>query len=314
MRTAAAPWSWSRPRARGSTSPPTAFRYERPDVVQFYAARAGTARATTASPPTSSCPRPSLLSAGWIAELHTSGGMQVEIRCPAVTDDAAAVRAAILGELASRGPIGGPLAERPRPPRADPAAAADRRRIAGRTRSTTTASRRAADGLDRRASVQAPRLHRASAAALLPRPRLRRVELVYVLDSTEQSDELAAKARELFALYGLPFRVVNLTSGGGFAAANNHGIAVSRAKRLLLLNSDVIPDRPGWSGTLSAFYDAAERIGALGPKLLYEDDSLQHAGLYFHGRPARRSGRTRTASRACTAASGRRTSRARSRR
>jgi GT2 family glycosyltransferase len=36
---------------------------------------------------------------------------------------------------------------------------------------------------------------------------------------------------------------------------------------------------------MSEFYDATDGIGALGPKLLYEDDSLQHAGLYFHRAP-----------------------------
>jgi GT2 family glycosyltransferase len=33
---------------------------------------------------------------------------------------------------------------------------------------------------------------------------------------------------------------------------------------------------------MRSFYDATARIGALGPKMLYEDDSLQHAGMYFH--------------------------------
>ena len=33
------------------------------------------------------------------------------------------------------------------------------------------------------------------------------------------------------------------------------------------------------------FYDATPDIGALGPKLLYEDDSIQHAGMYFHQLP-----------------------------
>ena len=51
---------------------------------------------------------------------------------------------------------------------------------------------------------------------------------------------------------------------------------------LLLLNSDVVPDRPGWLATMRAFYESQENVGALGAKLLYEDDSLQHAGLYFH--------------------------------
>jgi GT2 family glycosyltransferase len=32
---------------------------------------------------------------------------------------------------------------------------------------------------------------------------------------------------------------------------------------------------------MSEFYDSTPGIGALGAKLLYEDDSIQHAGLYF---------------------------------
>jgi GT2 family glycosyltransferase len=39
---------------------------------------------------------------------------------------------------------------------------------------------------------------------------------------------------------------------------------------------------------MSRFYEDTDRIGALGPKLLYEDDSLQHAGLYFHRAPGSR--------------------------
>ena len=36
---------------------------------------------------------------------------------------------------------------------------------------------------------------------------------------------------------------------------------------------------------LVGFYDARPQIGALAPKLLYEDDSIQHAGLYFDRPP-----------------------------
>jgi GT2 family glycosyltransferase len=32
---------------------------------------------------------------------------------------------------------------------------------------------------------------------------------------------------------------------------------------------------------MCAFYESTPDIGALGPKLLYEDDSIQHAGMYF---------------------------------
>jgi O-antigen biosynthesis protein len=46
-----------------------------------------------------------------------------------------------------------------------------------------------------------------------------------------------------------------------------------------------VPDTAGWLGRMGAFYDATPNIGALGAKLLYEDDSLQHAGMYFHRTP-----------------------------
>jgi GT2 family glycosyltransferase len=49
----------------------------------------------------------------------------------------------------------------------------------------------------------------------------------------------------------------------------------------LLLNSDVLPDRAGWLAEMVDFIDRSPNIGAVAPKLLFEDDSIQHAGLYF---------------------------------
>jgi GT2 family glycosyltransferase len=262
-----------------------AFRYERSDVVEFYSslgldrtARHGfTAHFTLAAP--------SLLSGGWIAELHTSDGLQLEIECPAVVRDPQAARSAILGELGVRGRIGGPLVA-----------------THGRNALTRLQSRIVAESTVESIDSygEAPSSPEVSVVVPLYKrldflehqllqfsrdPDFAEAELIYVLDSTEQTEELAKQARELFALYGQSFQVVNLSSGAGFAAANGHGIEAARGRRLLLLNSDVIPDRPGWIGAMSEFYDETEGIGALGPKLLYEDDSLQHAGLYFHRAP-----------------------------
>ncbi len=77
---------------------------------------------------------------------------------------------------------------------------------------------------------------------------------------------------------------------------------LARGRLLLLLNSDVLPDRPGWLSAMRDFYDATPNIGALGPKLLYEDDSIQHAGMYFYQPPGSNGlGRRALTSRACTA-------------
>lgn len=112
-------------------------------------------------------------------------------------------------------------------------------------------------------------------------PEMRSAELVYVLDSPELALQLKQSCVQLHRLYGIPFRVVVLERNSGFAGANNSGANVSTAPVLLFLNSDVLPDRPGWLKAMLDFYRSKPGIGALGPKLLYEDDSLQHAGMYF---------------------------------
>jgi O-antigen biosynthesis protein len=112
-------------------------------------------------------------------------------------------------------------------------------------------------------------------------PELKEHELIYVLDSPELQNELADRARQYAKLYGVPFRVLTMKDNVGFGAAVHTGVGIARGRVLLLLNSDVLPVEPGWLGKLIAFHDATPDIGALGPKLLYEDDSLQHAGLFF---------------------------------
>jgi GT2 family glycosyltransferase len=262
-----------------------AFRFERPDVVQFYAGLHGNRTKDHGFTAFFELPAPSLLASGWIAELKTSHGVAVEIRCPDPVVDPLAVRAKILGELGSRGPVGGQLAAS----HGRHALTRLQERIVGESE---------VDSID----VYGEPPDEPAVSIVIPLykrldfiehqllhfsidPDMAEAELIYVLDSVDQKDELAAQARELFALYEMPFSVVNLTAGAGFAGANRHGIEVSKAKQLLLLNSDVIPDRPGWLATMRGYYESQEKIGALGPKLLYEDDSLQHAGLYFHRSP-----------------------------
>jgi GT2 family glycosyltransferase len=112
-------------------------------------------------------------------------------------------------------------------------------------------------------------------------PEVMASDLLYVLDSPEDEDYLRLLAEQLFRLYRVPFRIAILNQNSGFSRVNNLGASVARGRLILFMNSDVLPDRPGWLGKMAAFYDSTPRIGALGPKLLYEDGSLQHAGLYF---------------------------------
>jgi O-antigen biosynthesis protein len=112
-------------------------------------------------------------------------------------------------------------------------------------------------------------------------PEMHQVELIYVLDSPEQSLEMVYFAIEIFAIYRVPFKVVFLKTNAGYSKANNFGASYATAPLLLLLNSDVLPAAAGWLGKMVKFYSQTPGIGALGPKLLYEDETLQHAGMYF---------------------------------
>ena len=116
-------------------------------------------------------------------------------------------------------------------------------------------------------------------------PAISKCDLIYVLDSPEQGDALDYLAGQLAPIYRIPFRVVTLEQNVGFAGANNAGASVARGRLLLLLNSDVLPDQPGWLETMQQFHDSKPNIGALAPKLIYEDDSIQHAGMHFHKPP-----------------------------
>lgn len=108
-----------------------------------------------------------------------------------------------------------------------------------------------------------------------------KAELIYVLDSPEHEAEVAHLLGGLFLAYGLPMQLAVMGRNGGFSAACNAGAAVSRGEALALVNSDVIPTGDGWLPELLRRLDRRNRIGAVGPKLLYDDGSLQHAGLYF---------------------------------
>ena len=113
-------------------------------------------------------------------------------------------------------------------------------------------------------------------------PALNGAELVFVLDSPEQAQELDCLLRGLRMAFGVSMRVVIHARNLGFAAAINTGVAASAGERVLLLNSDVIPLAAAepWLDRLGAHLDR-DGVGAVGPKLLFDDDSLQHAGLYW---------------------------------
>ncbi|TCZ63578.1 glycosyltransferase [Roseicella aquatilis] len=125
------------------------------------------------------------------------------------------------------------------------------------------------------------RFLRAQLGAFARDPGLREVELIYVLDSPEQRDEVEHMLRGMQRLYRLPLTLVVQPRNYGYGAACNAGAAEARAPVLLLLNSDVVPAARGWLAPMLTALRRSRKLAAVGPKLLFEDGSLQHAGLYF---------------------------------
>lgn len=69
-------------------------------------------------------------------------------------------------------------------------------------------------------------------------------------------------------------RVIENEANLGFTVANNQGIQVSSGRYILLLNSDA-EVREGSLDAMVDFMDANPRVGILGPRLVYADDSHQ---------------------------------------
>jgi GT2 family glycosyltransferase len=119
-------------------------------------------------------------------------------------------------------------------------------------------------------------------------PDFARTDLIYVVDDPDILSPTLEMAAAQYDLYGLPFRVVWYNRNMGFAGANNMGALFAVAPKLLLLNSDVIPQKPGWLTDMMQTLDEPG-VGAVGPLLQFFDGSVQHAGMrpkedpYFPG-------------------------------
>ena len=64
----------------------------------------------------------------------------------------------------------------------------------------------------------------------------------------------------------------------GFAKACNQGARLAKGKHLVFLNNDTIP-KSGWLDPLLHEVDAHDDVAVVGSKLLYQDNTIQHAGV-----------------------------------
>jgi GT2 family glycosyltransferase len=260
------------------------FRYRRPEITAYFSggARSGGYPDEEAG---FICfvelESPSLLSGGWIVEMENAHGAKLEAPCPPVLRVAVATRNQILADAVQHR-----LPDELMVDHVMPALLRIAKQVETSTKieSVTTFGEPAAEP---RVSIIVPLYKRIDLveqqlAEFTRDPEVKQADLVYVLDSPEQEDALLDLVRGLFPIYEVPLRVAVLQRNVGFANATNAGASIAHGQLLLLMNSDVMPDKPGWLSRLASFYEATPKIGALGPKLLYEDGSIQHAGMHFH--------------------------------
>lgn len=79
-------------------------------------------------------------------------------------------------------------------------------------------------------------------------------------------------------LSGLRHRVVRMAEPFNYSRLINQGVRQVTGKYLLLLNNDVEVISPDWINAMLGFCRQKE-IGAVGAKLLYRNDRIQHAGV-----------------------------------
>lgn len=105
-------------------------------------------------------------------------------------------------------------------------------------------------------------------------------EIVVVDDASTDS------TAELLAEYAGSVEVVRHEENAGFAAACNDGAAASGGNYLVFLNNDTVP-QPGWLDALVEYARTHPGAAVVGSKLIFPNDTIQHAGVVFcrQGRP-----------------------------
>lgn len=73
-------------------------------------------------------------------------------------------------------------------------------------------------------------------------------------------------------------RVVAHETNRGFAESCNDGAAIATGDFLLFLNNDILP-QVGWLDALTAYAEQHPQAAIVGSKLLYPNDTIQHAGI-----------------------------------
>ena len=95
---------------------------------------------------------------------------------------------------------------------------------------------------------------------------------IILVDNDSQTEE----ARDYFAR--VKHRVLHYAGPFNFSAVNNFAVGETDSPWLLFLNNDTEIFDGSWLTTMAEHVQRPE-VGAVGPRLLYPDDTVQHAGI-----------------------------------
>lgn len=98
------------------------------------------------------------------------------------------------------------------------------------------------------------------------------VEIIVVDDASTDGTP------QLLAGYGDRITIIRHDVNTGFAGACNDGAAAASGEYLVFLNNDTIP-QPGWLEALVEYAKAHRKAAVVGSKMLFPDDTIQHAGV-----------------------------------
>jgi GT2 family glycosyltransferase len=83
---------------------------------------------------------------------------------------------------------------------------------------------------------------------------------------------------QMLAAYGGKIKVVAHKLNSGFAKSCNDGANIARGKFLVFLNNDTVPQR-GWLAALVDHAEKNRKAAVVGAKLVYPNNTVQHAGV-----------------------------------
>lgn len=101
---------------------------------------------------------------------------------------------------------------------------------------------------------------------------------IIVLNNNSTSDEFFSLIKTYQTRHPGIFRCINASFPFNFAKLMNLGVTESKGKYILMCNNDIEVTHPGWMSNMVS-YAQHSKTGAVGVKLLYPDNTIQHAGI-----------------------------------